>query len=104
MNPKIIRNQHFFSLGETKIFLPVKWAVKSPPQRLFLPRTLHLFQKREEKIIKHTELLGKHTKELIFLLEHNEIRIMKLVNRKVLTEHDVIEMQRRATKKAETTK
>jgi len=29
--------------------------------------------------------------------------MMKLVNRKVLTEHDVVEMQRRATKKAETT-
>jgi len=66
-------------------------------------QTLHLLQKREEEIIKQTELLDKHTKELIFLLEHNEILMMKLVNRKVLTEHDIIEMQRRATKKSETT-
>ena len=68
-----------------------------------LNQTLQLLQKREEEISKQTELLDKHTKELIFLLEHNEILMMKLVNRKVLTEHDVIEMQRRATKKAETT-
>jgi hypothetical protein len=65
--------------------------------------TLQLLQKREEEIIKQTELLDQHTKELLFLLEHNEILMMKLVNRKVLTEHDVIEMQRRATKKAEKT-
>jgi hypothetical protein len=65
--------------------------------------TLQLLQKREEEIIKQAELLDQHTKELLFLLEHNEILMMKLVNRKVLTEHDVIEMQRRATKKAEKT-
>ncbi len=63
--------------------------------------TLTLLQKREEEITKQAELLEQHTKELIFLLEHNEILMMKLVNRKVLTEHDVVEMQRRATKKAE---
>jgi uncharacterized phage infection (PIP) family protein YhgE len=65
--------------------------------------TLTLLQKREEEITKQAELLERHTKELIFLLEHNEILMMKLVNRKVLTEHDVVEMQRRATKKAEKT-
>ena len=66
--------------------------------------TLQLLQKREKEIIKQAEILDQHAKELIFLLEHNEILMMKLVNRKVLTEHDVIEMQRRATKKAETAK
>jgi hypothetical protein len=63
--------------------------------------TLQLLQNREEEIIKQAELLDQHTKKLIFLLEYNEILMMKLVNRKVLTEHDVIEMQRRATKKTE---
>ena len=63
--------------------------------------TLTLLQKREEEITKQAELLEQHTKELIFLLEHNEILMMKLVNRKVLSEHDIIEMQRRAAKKAE---
>jgi uncharacterized phage infection (PIP) family protein YhgE len=65
--------------------------------------TLRLLQEREEEITKQAEMLQRHTKELIFLLEHNEILMMKLVNRKVLNEHDVIEMQRRATKKAEKT-
>ena len=46
------------------------------------------------------ESIKQNNKELIFLLEHNEILMMKLVNRKVLSEHDIIEMQRRAAKKA----
>ena len=66
-------------------------------------QTLDFLQTREEKITKQSEQLEQHTKKLIFLLEHNEILMMKLVNRNVLKEHDVIEMQRRATKKAEKT-
>lgn len=66
-------------------------------------KTLQLLQKREEEIIKQEKILDQHTKELIFLLEHNDILMMKLVNRKVLTEHDVVEMQRRSAKKAEKT-
>jgi hypothetical protein len=66
-------------------------------------QTLDFLQKREEEITKQAEQIEQHTKKLIFLLEHNEILMMKLVNRNVLKEHDVIEMQRRATKKAEET-
>jgi uncharacterized phage infection (PIP) family protein YhgE len=63
--------------------------------------TLQALQKRNEQIDKQDESIKQNTKELIFLLEHNEILMMKLVNRKVLSEHDIIEMQRRAAKKAE---
>jgi uncharacterized phage infection (PIP) family protein YhgE len=62
---------------------------------------LQALQKRNEQIDKQEEIIKQNTKELIFLLEHNEILMMKLVNRKVLSEHDIIEMQRRAAKKAE---
>ncbi len=65
--------------------------------------TIALLQKREEDITKQTEQLEQHTKKLTFLFEYNEILMMKLVNRNVLKEHDVIEMQRRSKKKAEET-
>jgi hypothetical protein len=63
--------------------------------------TIASLQKREKELARHAELLKKHSKDLIFLLEHNDILMMKLVNRKVLNEHDVVEMQRRSSKKAE---
>lgn len=65
--------------------------------------TIALLQKREEEITTQAEQIQQHTKQLIYLLEHNDILMMKLANRKVLNEHDVVEMQRRATKKAEHT-
>lgn len=65
--------------------------------------TIALLQKREEEITTQAEQIQQHTKQLIYLLEHNDILMMKLANRKVLNEHDVVEMQRRATKKAEQT-
>lgn len=65
--------------------------------------TIALLQKREEEITTQAEQIQQHTKQFIYLLEHNDILMMKLANRKVLNEHDVVEMQRRATKKAEQT-
>ncbi len=65
--------------------------------------TLELLQKREADITQYAARLEQHTKQLIFLLEYNDILMMKLANRNVLNEHDVIEMKRRATKKAEQT-
>lgn len=66
-------------------------------------QALLALQEREETLTKQAELVDQHTKKLVFLAEHNEILMMKLANRKVLTEHDVVEMQRRATKKSEST-
>jgi hypothetical protein len=65
--------------------------------------TAQLLQKREEGLAHQAELLDEHAKQLVFLVEHNDILMMKLANRRILTEHDVIEMQRRAKKKAEET-
>ncbi|MBN2599325.1 MAG: hypothetical protein JXA75_02195 [Candidatus Thermoplasmatota archaeon] len=68
-----------------------------------LNETIALLQKREEELTKQATLLERHTKDLIYLYEHNDILMMKLVNRNVLNEHDVVEMQRRSKKKAEKT-
>ena len=65
--------------------------------------TLQFLQRREGELAKQERALEQHTKDLTFLLEHNEILMMKLVNKNVLSGHDVTEMQRRATKKAHKT-
>ena len=65
--------------------------------------TLQFLKRREGELAKQERTLEQHTKDLIFLLEHNEILMMKLVNRNVLSGQDVTEMQRRATKKAHKT-
>ena len=65
--------------------------------------TLQFLQRREGELAKQERTLEQHTKDLIFLLEHNEILMMKLVNRNVLSGQDVTEMQRRATKRAHKT-
>ena len=67
-----------------------------------ITETLHLLEKRQEDLTKQAAVLEQHAQQLAFLLGHTEILMMKLVNRNVLTEHDVMEMQRRATKKAQT--
>lgn len=67
-------------------------------------QTMQLLQKRDEEITRQAEQVEQHAKTLMFLLEHNEILMMKLVNRNVLKEHDVIEMERRSKKKAEEAK
>jgi hypothetical protein len=62
--------------------------------------TLNILQKREEDLTRQATALDQITKDLIFLLEHNDILMMKLVNKGVLSGHDVSEMERRSTKKA----
>ena len=63
-------------------------------------KTLKFLEIREEELAKQASALDQHSKHIIYLLEHNEILMMKLVNKNVLSGYDVTEMQRRATKKA----
>lgn len=60
-------------------------------------------QKREEELAKQAAALEKHSKDLMYLMEHNEILMMKLVNKEVLSSQDVSEMERRSAKKANKT-
>ena len=62
--------------------------------------TLKFLQKREEELMHQGKALEQHTKDLTFLLEHNELFMMKLINKDLLTGQDVSEMKRRAEKKA----
>ncbi len=61
---------------------------------------LDYLNKRERKIKQQAETIVQQTKEINFLMEHNNLLMMKLVNKGVLSDQDVTEMQRRAAKKA----
>jgi len=61
---------------------------------------LDYLNKREGEIKHQAETIVQQTKEINFLMEHNNLLMMKLVNKGVLSDQDVTEMQRRAAKKA----
>ena len=61
---------------------------------------LDYLDKREGEIKQQAETIVQQTKEINFLMEHNNLLMMKLVNKGVLSDQDVTEMQRRAAKKA----
>jgi len=61
---------------------------------------LDYLNKREGEIKQQAETIVQQTKEINFLMEHNNLLMMKLVNKGVLSDQDVTEMQRRAAKKA----
>ncbi len=61
---------------------------------------LDYLNKREGEIKQQAETIVRQTKEINFLMEHNNLLMMKLVNKGVLSDQDVTEMQRRAAKKA----
>jgi len=65
--------------------------------------TLTFLKKQEKELAEYEERIKEHTKNITFLLEHNEFLMMKLVNKSILTGFEVTEMQRRATKKANKT-
>jgi hypothetical protein len=61
---------------------------------------LAYLNKREGEIKQQAETIVQQTKEINFLIEHNNLLMMKLVNKGVISDQDVTEMQRRAAKKA----
>lgn len=61
---------------------------------------LDYLNKREGEIKQQAETIVQQTKEINFLMEYNNLLMMKLVNKGVLSDQDVTEMQRRAAKKA----
>ena len=62
-------------------------------------KALAYLNKREGDIKQQTETIVQQTKEINFLIEHNNLLMMKLVNKGVLSDQDVTEMKRRSVKK-----
>ena len=62
-------------------------------------KTLDYLNKREVEINQQSVKIIQQKKEIDFLLEHNTLLMMKLVNKGIISEQDTNEMQRRASKK-----
>ena len=61
---------------------------------------LEYLNKREEEIKQQAETIVHQTKEINILIEYNNLLMMKLINKGVLSDQDVTEMKRRSVKKA----
>jgi hypothetical protein len=61
---------------------------------------LEFLQQREEELKSQQENLMENTQHIMYLLEHNEILMMKLVNKGVLSGHDINDLEKGAKKKA----
>ena len=60
---------------------------------------LEKMKKYEEEIIKQQKLIDDMTERINYLLKHNEYLMMKLVNKTVLSDMEVNELDRRSAKK-----
>ncbi|MFH1101264.1 MAG: hypothetical protein V1726_04410 [Methanobacteriota archaeon] len=68
-----------------------------------IQETAQMIQKQETTLTTQLATMDQLMKNIVFLMEHNELLMMKLVNKDVLSGNDVAEMERRAKKKAHET-
>ena len=66
-----------------------------------LTETLDYLKRREEEINNQKVTILQQAKNIKYLLEHNNLLMMKLVNKGVLSDREVNELHRRATNKPE---
>jgi len=95
LNERLIK-KHIEDLSE-EIHVIVDASLDDKAQTI--NEALDYLNKREGEIKQQAETIVRQTKEINFLMEYNNLLMMKLVNKGVLSDQDVTEMQRRATKK-----
>ena len=95
LNERLIK-KHIEDLSE-EIHVIVDASLDDKAQKI--NEALDYLNKREGEIKQQAETIVRQTKEINFLMEYNNLLMMKLVNKGVLSDQDVTEMQRRATKK-----
>ena len=95
-NEKQIKNQIEILLNKiTKI---IETTIQQKTQNI--DKTLDYLRKREGELNQLNEMIIKQTKEISFLIEHNNLFMMKLANKGILTQREIDEMHRRSDKKA----
>ena len=95
-NEKQIKNQIEKLLNEiTKI---IETTLQQKTQNI--DKTLDYLRKREDEINQQAEMITKQAKEISFLIEHNNLFMMKLANKGILSQREIDEMHRRSIKKA----
>ncbi|MCK4347639.1 MAG: hypothetical protein KAW47_03395 [Thermoplasmatales archaeon] len=66
-----------------------------------IDETLDYLREREGEINQQAETIAQQTKDINFLIEHNNLLMMKLANKGILTQREIDEMHRRSSKKAQ---
>ena len=66
-----------------------------------IDETLDYLREREGEINQQAETIAQQTKDINFLIEHNNLLMMKLANKGILTQREIDEMHRRSNKKAQ---
>jgi len=61
---------------------------------------LDYLNKREGEINQQAETITQQTKDANFLIKHNNLLMMKLANKGILTQREIDEMHRRSSKTA----
>ncbi len=69
-----------------------------------LDKTADYLKNKESEFKKQSAVLNDIYKEIIYLREHNQILMMKLVNKGILSDREVEEIDRRSLKKAKESK
>jgi hypothetical protein len=96
-NTKLI-DDHFESLTR-KLSRDIDSMMKIKSKKM--TETLNYLIEREKEIKKQSESIEEINKKIIYLLEHNNILMMKLVNKGILSDRETTELDRRSSKKAD---
>jgi hypothetical protein len=65
-----------------------------------MDKTINYLKNKESEFDKQTAVLDEIHRDIIYLREHNQILMMKLVNKGILSDREVEEIDRRSLKKA----
>jgi chromosome segregation ATPase len=93
-NSQLVEEQLHKLTEKTKTIIEKSMDNKS----LTINEVLERLIQREEEIKKLAERIQQQTKQVDFLMEYNDLLMMKLVNKGILSDRDVNEMTRRAQK------
>jgi hypothetical protein len=95
-NEKLIK-RHIEELSKNVTDI-IETSLKHKTQKI--DETLNYLRKREGEINQQSETITQQTKDISFLIEHNNLLMMKLANKGILTQREIDEMHRRSSKKA----
>jgi hypothetical protein len=95
-NEKLIQNQ--IEKLSNKTIKIIETLIQQKTKNI--DETLNYLLDRKDEINQQTEMITQQTKEINFLIEHNNLFMMKLANKGILTQREIDEMDRRSIKKA----
>jgi len=95
-NEKIIK-KHIENLSNNIMGI-IETSLKNKTQKI--DEAIDCLKEQEERMGQQIEAIEQQTKDICFLIEHNDLLMMKLVNKGVLSDRDVTEIQRRSLRKS----